>query len=152
MLSRTTLPIDEHDSITDLISTVNDMERVGDHAINILELAEFRQEHKLPFSEEAIKELVDMASKAQETFDLAINAFLHWNENSSRKVIKNEEEIDNMEKVLRINHIKRLNKGKCNPSSGVIFLDLLTNLELVGDHSFNIASYVLNIDKNHKDL
>lgn len=57
-----------------------------------------------------------------------------------------------MEKQLRLNHIKRLNEGSCDPSSGVIFLDLLANLERVGDHSFNIASYVLNIDKNYKKL
>ncbi|MDD4569289.1 MAG: Na/Pi cotransporter family protein [Tepidanaerobacteraceae bacterium] len=152
MLSRTSLPDDEYNSITDLISAVNDMERVGDHAMNILELAEFRAEHRLPFSNEAIEELVKISSKVQETFDLAIFTFLHWDKSTSHKIVKNEEEIDSMEEKLRINHIKRLNEGSCNPSSGVIFLDLLTNLERVGDHSFNIASYVLNIDKNHKDL
>lgn len=152
MLSRTSLPDDEYDSLTDLVNAINDMERVGDHAMNILELAEFRNEHRLPFSSEAVQGLVDMSSKVQETFDLAIHTFLHWDEPSSRKILENEEEIDSMEKQLRINHIKRLNEGSCNPSSGVIFLDLLTNLERVGDHSFNIASYVLNIDKNYKDL
>ena len=152
MLSRTSLPEAEYDSITDLINTVNDMERVGDHAMNILELAEFREEHRLPFSNEAIQELVEMASKVKETFDLAVYTFLHWDKSTAQKIIENEEEIDSMEKKLRINHIKRLNEGSCNPSSGVIFLDLLTNLERIGDHSFNIASYVLNIDKNYKDL
>ena len=74
MLSRTSLPEAEYDSITDLINTVNDMERVGDHAMNILELAEFREEHRL-FSNEAIQELVEMASKVKETFDLAVYTF-----------------------------------------------------------------------------
>ncbi|NLZ53524.1 MAG: Na/Pi cotransporter family protein [Thermoanaerobacteraceae bacterium] len=152
MLSRTSLSDDEYNSITDLVSTVNDMERVGDHAMNILELAEFRNEQRLPFSNIAIEELVEMSSKVQETFDSAVYAFLHWDKPSSQKVVKNEEEIDMMEKKLRLNHIKRLNEGSCNPSSGVIFLDLLTNLERVGDHSFNIASYVLNFDKNYKNL
>lgn len=152
MLSRTPLSNDEYDSITDLVSTVNDMERVGDHAMNILELAEFRNEHHLPFSNVAVEELVKMSSKVQETFDLAVYAFLHWDKPSSQKIVKHEEEIDMMEKKLRLNHIKRLNEGLCNPSSGVIFLDLLTNLERVGDHSFNIASYILNIDKNYKNL
>lgn len=67
MLSRTSLPDDEYNSITDLISAVNDMERVGDHAMNILELAEFRAEHRLPFSNEAIEELVKISSGVQET-------------------------------------------------------------------------------------
>ncbi|AEE91713.1 Na/Pi-cotransporter II-related protein [Tepidanaerobacter acetatoxydans Re1] len=152
LLSRTSLPDDEHVSITDLVSTVNDMERVGDHAMNILELAEFRNEHRLPFSNEAIQELVEMSSKVTETFDLAVYTFLHWDKPSAQKIVKNEEEIDNMENKLRLNHIKRLSGGLCDPSSGVIFLDLLTNLERVGDHSFNIASYVLKIDKNYKRL
>ncbi len=152
LLSRTSLPDDEHVSITDLVSTVNDMERVGDHAMNILELAEFRNEHRLPFSNEAIQELVEMSSKVTETLDLAVYTFLHWDKPSAQKIVKNEEEIDNMENKLRLNHIKRLSGGLCDPSSGVIFLDLLTNLERVGDHSFNIASYVLKIDKNYKRL
>ena len=70
-----------------------------------------------------------MASKVKETFDLAVYTFLHWDKSTAQKIIENEEEIDSMEKKLRINHIKRLNEGSCNPSSGVIFLDLLTNLE-----------------------
>jgi phosphate:Na+ symporter len=93
-----------------------------------------------------------MASKVQETFDMAIYSFLHWDEQSARKITVSEEEIDNMEKVLRLNHIKRLNEGTCNPSSGVIFLDMLSNFERVGDHAFNIATYVLNLDKNYKNL
>ncbi|WP_213974425.1 Na/Pi cotransporter family protein [Tepidanaerobacter acetatoxydans] len=152
LLSRTSLPVDEYNSITYLISAVNDMERVGDHAMNILELSEFRKEHRLPFSQDAINELLEIAVKVQETFDLAIYSFLHWDEGSAKKILVNEEEIDSMEKILRSNHIKRLNEGTCNPSSGVIFLDMLSNFERVGDHSFNIATYVLNIDKNYKKL
>ncbi len=152
LLSRVSLSDDEYNSITDLVSTVTDIERVGDHAMNILELAEYRNDHRLPFSNIAIDELLEMSSKVQETFDLAVHAFLHWDKSSAQNIVKNEEEIDMMEKQLRLNHIKRLNEGSCDPSSGVIFLDLLANLERVGDHSFNIASYVLNIDKNYKKL
>lgn len=152
MLSRTNLPSHEHDSITDLISAINDFERIGDHAMNILELAEYKEENNLPFSNTAIDELAEMSYKVKETVDLAIFAFLHWDKEASDKIAVNEEEIDNLEKKLRINHIKRLNQGECNPSSGVIYLDLLSNLERVGDHSFNIASYILNIDKNYKEL
>ena len=81
---------------------------------------------------------------------MAIYSFLHWDEQSARKILVSEVEIDNMEKALRINHIKRLNEGTCNPSSGVIFLDMLSNLERIGDHSFNIASYVLILIKTIK--
>ena len=152
LLSRKSLPVDEYNSITYLISAINDMERVGDHAMNILELGEFRNDHRLPFSDQAVNELIQMASKVQDTFDMAIFTFLHWDEETAKKILLIEEEIDNMEKTLRLNHIKRLNEGTCNPGSGVIFLDMLSNFERVGDHSFNIATYVLNIDKNYKNL
>lgn len=152
LLSRKPLSTGESDQITDMINAVNDMERVGDHAINILELAEYKEEHRLPFSNEAISELVDMSSKVNETFRIAIDAFLDGDKKAANKIIVNEEEIDSMESKLRTHHIKRLNEGKCNPSSGVIFLDIVNNLERVGDHAFNLATYILNIDKNFKDF
>ena len=115
MLSRTNLPSHEYDSITDLISAINDFERIGDHAMNILELAEYREENNLPFSNIAIDELAEMSYKVEETVDLAISAFLHWDKEVSDKIAVNEEEIDNLEKKLRINHIKRLNQGSVTP-------------------------------------
>lgn len=152
LLSRTSLSAAESDQVTNLINAVNDMERVGDHAMNVLELAEYKEEHRLPFSNEAMSELVEMSSKAQETFKMAVDAFLTNDNKMANKILVNEEEIDSMEKELRSHHIKRLNEGKCNPSSGVIYLDIINNFERVGDHSYNIASYILNIDKNFKDL
>lgn len=152
LLSRRSLPVEESKFITDLVNAVNDMERVGDHAMNILELAEFKTEERLTFSKEAVKELIDMATKVQENFQSAVQAFYTGNQQLANKVIIAEEEIDRLERSLRYNHIKRLNEGSCDPSSGVIFLDILSNLERVGDHAFNLASYVLNIDKNYKDL
>ena len=114
-------------------------------------MGEFRNDHRLPFSDQAVNELIQMASKVQDTFDMAIFTFLHWDEETAKKILLIEEEIDNMEKHCD-SIIKRLNEGTCNPGSGVIFLDMLSNFERVGDHSFNIATYVLNIDKNYKNL
>ncbi len=151
-LSRRPLAPKDAKFITDFINAVNDMERVGDHAMNILELAEYKKEKNLPFSNIALKELVDMFSKVQDTFAMAIECFYNNDNDKAKKVAVCEEEIDEMEKQLRANHIKRLNEGKCNPSSGVIYLDILNNLERVGDHSFNLATYILDMDKNYKDL
>ncbi len=152
LLSRTSLSSSEASFLTKMINAVNDMERVGDHAMNILELAEDKLDHRLPFSNEAISELVEISSKVQENFSLAVEAFYDNDKEKSAKIVINEEEIDNMEKRLRVNHIKRLNEGTCNPSSGLIYLDMLNNLERIGDHAFNLASYILDIDKNYKDL
>jgi phosphate:Na+ symporter len=152
LLSRTSLSSSEGIFLTKMINAVNDMERVGDHAMNILELAEDKLDHRLPFSNEAISELVEISSKVQENFSLAVQAFYDDDKEKSAEIVVNEEGIDNMEKRLRVNHIKRLNEGTCNPSSGLIYLDMLNNLERIGDHAFNLASYILDIDKNYKDL
>lgn len=88
LLSRVSLSDDEYNSITDLVSTVTDIERVGDHAMNILELAEYRNDHRLPFSNIAIDELLEMSSKVQETFDLAVHTFPALGQGFSTKYCK----------------------------------------------------------------
>lgn len=152
LLSRKSLSLSESVLVTDMINAVNDMERVGDHAMNILELAEFKYNNRLSFSEDALKELGKMSGKVEGNFETAIYAFYESNKDSAVDVLTNEEEIDEIEKRLRANHIIRLNEGKCHPSSGVIYLDIISNLERVGDHAFNLASYVLHIDKNYKNF
>ncbi|MFO7153291.1 MAG: Na/Pi cotransporter family protein [Bacillota bacterium] len=150
LLSQKPLASDESRAIADMINAINDMERVGDHDVNILELAEYKEEHDLPFTEEALQELAEMANQVEDSFSTAIKAFLESDPKLATKVVQNEDKIDMMDRKLRENHIKRLNEGKCNPSSGVIYLDLITNLERIGDHAFNIASYVLKADKHYK--
>jgi len=152
LLSRKSFTATESNLITDMINAVNDMERVGDHAMNVLELAEVKERDHLPFSNIGREDLLKMASVVKENFSRAIEAFTGYDKQIANLVILEEEKIDKLEKELRKNHIKRLNEGTCHPSSGVIFLDIINNLERVGDHAFNLASYVLNIDKNYKDL
>jgi len=150
MLSQKPLSSEESRLIADMINAVNDMERVGDHAENLLELAEFKNENHLPFTESALKELKEMSDLVLESLNNAINSFLYNDTKLANKVVIEEDNIDEMDKRLRENHIKRLNEGACNPSSGVIFLDVISNLERIGDHAFNLASYILKFDKNYK--
>jgi len=126
-----------------LLHAVNDFERVGDHAENIANLAEKRIEENLPFSDQAVKELEEMHNYVLETFDMCITALEKDNRTLSGEIVKREAQIDMMEKKLRNNHIARLNAGLCYPASGVVFLDIISNLERVGDHSHNIAQLVL---------
>lgn len=142
-LSRTPLTNKQSKKITGLLNSANDIERVGDQAKNILELAEFREDHQLPFSEEAIKELTHMYHKVESTLKCALAAFEQDNKDKAREVLSHEDDIDKIEKNLRMHHINRLNKGLCYPSSGVIYLDIISILERVGDHSTNIAHMVL---------
>lgn len=127
-----------------LFSTVNDIERVADHADNIAELAIERVNGDFLFSDKAIEELQSMFDDCIKAFKESLNALHSYDRASAQRVIEREGYIDMLEKTLRSKHIKRLNEGRCNPSAGVIFLDAISNLERVGDHSSNIAMAVLD--------
>lgn len=128
---------------TGLLHGVTDVERIGDHAENIAEMALARIEENLPFSDQALEEITALSALASETFLKAISSLQHDAPDEARETLELEKGIDELEKELRRNHISRLNTGKCFPGSGVIYLDIMSNLERVGDHSNNIACAVL---------
>ncbi|MCR2043130.1 Na/Pi cotransporter family protein [Anaerosalibacter massiliensis] len=146
-LSNAPLTKEQHNAVNTLFNTINDIERVGDHADNLAELAQYRMDNRLLFTDEAIDELKIMFDKTENVYTSAIKAFKETDFEKAREVLKQEEEVDFMEKQYRANHIDRLNKLTCQPSSGVIFLDILSNLERISDHSSNIAQYILD-DEN----
>lgn len=131
------------DKHSGLLHAVNDFERVGDHAENITSLAVKRIEENLPFSEHAVEELRVMHEYVVETFEKAIYALEHEDREQSMEIVRRESKIDCMEKQLRTSHINRLNAGLCYPASGVVFLDIISNFERVGDHAHNVANLVL---------
>lgn len=128
---------------TSLLHSVTDIERIGDHAENIAEMAMVRIQENLPFSDQALEEISSMSSLVSETYLQAIHSLQHDNVDEAKKTLELEKQIDILEKELRRNHIHRLNTGKCFPGSGVIYLDIMSNLERIGDHSNNISSAVL---------
>lgn len=149
-LSNKPLTEKQHVQLNALIKTVNDIERVGDHSDNIAELVQIAIENDLPFSDTAVKELETIFTKTFQAFKAASEAFYTVDFEKARETLKLEEEIDVLEEEYRNNHIKRLNNMLCTPHSGVIFLDLLSNLERISDHSSNIALYVLDALKDDK--
>ncbi len=134
--------------IDGLFSTINDIERVGDHADNIAELALYKIDNNVTFSEKAILELDEMVSRVMESYELALESLKSKNRYIAQKVIEIEGVVDEMEKRLRKKHITRLNEGRCETSSGIIFLDMLSNLERISDHSSNIALAVLDVSQH----
>lgn len=146
-LSNTPLSATQHERVDGLFNTINDIERVGDHAENLAELAIYRIENKLNFSQEALEELQFMHDKVARSYDDAILALQTEDMDRAKKVVEREGEIDHIEKTLRTSHIHRLNKQMCMPGSGVIFLDMISNLERIGDHAAKIAFTVLDAIK-----
>jgi phosphate:Na+ symporter len=136
--------INEHQKqiINDLFNSVNDIERVGDHAENIAELAELFIEQNLEFSGVALDEMKEMINRTIETLEFAISAREKEDIDLVRKVIQNEELVDTLEEDLREKHIRRLSQNICDSTTGVVFLDVISNLERISDHALNIAYYV----------
>lgn len=126
-----------------LMHTISDLERIGDHAENILELADSYLTKRVEMSEEAMEELRTMIDLTEQTINEAIKALEHDDLEAANKVLANEAEMDRMEEEFRKNHINRMNNNICTTNSGPIFLDILSNLERMGDHSKNIAQYVI---------
>ncbi len=129
--------------ISGFMSAANDLERVGDHAENIMQLAEAKVEDRLSFSEHALSEINFIYEKVDAMLKQVVEAFETEDKALARQVIKADDEIDSTEKVLRKNHIDRINKKKCFPASGVVYLDVLSNLERIADHAVNIAQIVV---------
>lgn len=140
------LPEEESERATGLMHAVNDIERIGDHAENIVELTHYCTENKVDISEDAAQELKGMLKLAERTVERAIYALEHHDRQAAGEVLGYETELDRMEKEYRMAHINRLNQNACSGNSGAIFLDMIHNLERVGDHSKNIAEYVLKVE------
>ncbi|WP_246053952.1 Na/Pi cotransporter family protein [Paenibacillus anaericanus] len=138
------LPEGESEKASGWFQTVSDIERIGDHAENVVELAEFSIINKMEFSGAATKELQEMMEVADQTVEKALVALEDQNTEMARAVLELESKLDELEVVFRKNHIKRLNQNLCASGAGTIYLDLLTNLERIGDHCKNIAQFVLH--------
>lgn len=143
-LTNTGISAAQREMIDGLFSTIGDIERVGDHADNLAEMTVYRIENKLNFSESAMDEIRHMSERVIKSYKQSLTAIKEGNHELARSVIEREGEIDLMEKNLRKKHIRRLNEGKCQPAAGVLFLDIINNLERIGDHASNIATAVLD--------
>ena len=99
-------------------------------------------EHHLDFTGTGRQDLESIGNSAVQAFFYAIDARQTGNLDSVRKVSQYEDDVDSQEEELREKHIERLSAGKCEPSAGVVFLDILSNLERISDHAYNLAGYV----------
>ena len=128
--------------VNNMFNTITDIERAGDHAENIAEQAKFAEEHAISFSEIGQDDIRKISKTVVESFHASIEAF---EKNDLDMVVKTahlEDQVDDMEEDMRETHIERLNSGACAPQAGVVFLDVISDLERISDHADNIAGYV----------
>ena len=129
---------------TNLFYSISDIERVGDHAENLAEQAEYMIEHQLDFSQTGYEDLRRIGSSVIKSFSYSIEARQSGSMDAIRKVSQYEDDVDLQEEELREKNIERLTSGACKASAGVAFLDVISNLERISDHAYNLAGYVKN--------
>ncbi|CRZ33710.1 phosphate:Na+ symporter [Herbinix hemicellulosilytica] len=132
----------QHKIVNNLFHTVSNIERVGDHADNLAELAVEKVNNNIYLSDEAYAELKEICNVAMESFEYAVKARASEKKEYINKVVEMEKVVDRLKDELRQKHIERLSKGICTSENGVIFIDALINLERISDHSLNIVNYV----------
>lgn len=148
-LSNKEITEDARIKVDGLFNAINDIERIGDHADNIAELSLDAIEKRITFSSDAIAELKEMYEYALDAFKISLESLRELNRDKALVVIKYEEKVDHLEKVCRKHHIERLNRNECTSESGIIFNDIISNIERVSDLSANIARLV--IDTSHQE-
>ncbi len=142
-LSNISLTEKESLRVTNLFHIVSDIERIGDHADNIAELAVNMIEDDSNFSDEARKELTRINEMGTQCLETALKAYEATDDRLAKKAMVLEDNVDKLESNMRTNHIKRLVQNVCEPMAGIAFLDTLSNIERISDHASNIAQVVL---------
>jgi phosphate:Na+ symporter len=125
--------------ISSLMHMVNDLEKVGDHCENLWELAERKMEERVNFSQMAMEEFDDLAGKTRDFLAFVYSAMERKDVTIGEKSQFMENQIDDLEERLRLNHISRLNTGECSVTPGLIFIDMLHNFEKIGDHTHSVS-------------
>ena len=140
------LPVVDAKRIGGLFHVVSDIERIGDHAENIVDAAVKSGEESLDFTTKGQKEIQEMHQKTMVILEKSMEMFTTMDKKNLPDILELENNIDYMERQLQQNHVKRMAKGKCSPMAGILFTDLTTGLERVADHATNIAFSILEGD------
>jgi phosphate:Na+ symporter len=138
-VSQESISQDQSYEISMLLHAVNDCERIGDHCENLLKLVRRKYDSKLEFSERAMEEIREISSKVREFLRLIHDSLMRTQAGIMPTASVLENRINELRKELRTRHIGRLSEGACDVPSGLVFIDMLTSFEKIGDHAFNVA-------------
>jgi len=126
-----------------LLHTVNDLERIGDHAVNVVEITERKIEKKLSFSDLALAEIGQLRKEIEQMFGSVIVALENNEIKAAQTALVNENKINRMQMDFRRSHVQRMSEGICSAETGLVFIDLIDNIEKIGDHLTNIAQAII---------
>lgn len=137
--NRLQLPVSDSKQIGALFHTVNDIERIGDHAENIADATRRSIDSKLEFSKTALDDLTDMYNRTARGIEISLQMFEKVEVDKLKEMLIIEDVVDQLEIDLQNNHIERMAKGECTPEAGLVYSDIVTGLERVSDHALNVA-------------
>lgn len=150
-ISSKNLSIDESHTVSMLLHSLNDFERISDHAINILTSAKELYDKDLVFSKKGSDEIGVYSDAVKEILDITMRAFENMDKDTAITVEPLEDVIDDLNIVIKEKHIKRLRCGECTTELGFILSDITTSYERVADHCSNLAIYVLQSGMEEMD-
>lgn len=143
-LSNRIMSDDQHSEVNRLMYIVNDLERIGDHIDNLKEITQYLDENEITFSEESLIGLNEMFEKSIEMVETAKEALEFTDKDKAYKIVEFEKEMNKLDAENRKVHLDRLNRKKVEAGSGIIFLESISNLERLADHTYNIGIQILN--------
>ena len=154
LVKLSTYPMSDIDSneASKLLFVIGDLERISDHAMNILRSSQEIMDKSLEFSESAQAELKAIIGAVDEIVTLTLDAFIRNDAQAATLIEPLEQVVDVLKKKLRANHILRLQKGHCSIECGFVWADILTNLERVSDHCSNIAVCIIEMAHDSMDI
>ena len=150
-LSRKSMSVEDSHEVSRLLHTIGDFERISDHAVNILGVAEEVHTKKIEFSKEARHEVDVLSSAIREILTNTVTAFENEDLELAKKIEPLEQVIDRIKFKLKQRHITRLQNGECTIESGFIFSDFITNCERVADHCSNVAVCLIQVAEDSFD-
>ena len=131
--------------VSTLLHTIGDFERIGDHALNLVKVAQEISDKGISFSDEAKNELMTATKAISEILDITVTAFCDNDAEAALRVEPLEQVIDKLLAEIKDRHIARLTGGSCTIELGFVLSDILTNYERVSDHCSNIAVCIIQI-------
>ncbi len=144
-LNSRSLAYNDSQNVSTLLHCITDLERISDHAVNVVESAQEMHRKDYRFSKKAEEEMRIYGNAVEDILDRTISAFISSDEQQALTVEPLEEVIDELNKNVKKRHIKRLRKGKCTIELGLILSDIATNYERVSDHCSNIAVCLIQV-------
>ena len=134
--------------VFEFLHMLSDFERIGDHALNICQVAQVKKSKKINFSDNGKHEMNILTDAIKEIIEISFAAFMKDDIEKAYSVEPLEERVDVLCNELKLRHVERLRSGTCSLEIGFVFNDLLTNFERVADHCSNIAIAMIELNKN----